>query len=418
MTNRRAAATTLLLAVACVLAACAPGHGRHTEAFRLAAQDRMDRVKAGATWDMARQRYLAGDLEKALDTADDAIALAPDVAKSHELRARVLIELGRYDAAIDAADSAIELDPSRALAHYVRGLCLERFGRFGAAALAYVDAGEADPTNPQHALAAAEMLVAIGHLGDAEALLIGAAERFEHNAGIRQLRGHVALIDARPGDAVGHLGAASRLAPNDDVVAEDLARAHIAAADPASAEPILSRLLRSSMSEPPFHNAPSHGRTTVRIDSGVAQQHGQTAAPRDLRHLHARCLLTLERSMEARAAYLGLTRDEHGAHDAEAWLGLARAAAQLGDTRSLTSAASRLRSLAPNNPDAAALQALALVETHHPNAALRVVGELAQLDPDHPDIDALRQRIERAIATLNESTSDTAIVNVPISPDN
>src|SRR5262245_43766148 len=92
----------ILLAVALpaalTLAGCAQ-HGEYTKKHLNEAAERMSQMKSGTEWEMARQQYLAGDLDKALKTVDRSITLNDKVAKSHVLRGRILIEKGRMEEA-------------------------------------------------------------------------------------------------------------------------------------------------------------------------------------------------------------------------------------------------------------------------------------------------------------------------------
>ena len=52
-------------------------------------------MKAAQEWDMARQAFLAGDLNKALEAVDHSLALNDKVVKSHVLRELLGVELDR-----------------------------------------------------------------------------------------------------------------------------------------------------------------------------------------------------------------------------------------------------------------------------------------------------------------------------------
>lgn len=332
------------------LAGCA-GHGSYTQAHKDQANLRVAQMKSATEWDMAHQQFLAGDLKKAIGSVDRSISLNDTVAKSHVLRARILIEMGSLEPAITSLDKAIELDPEFTDAHYYSGIVHERFGQLEQALACYQRAAETDVTNPQYPLAAAEMLVELGKLDEASELLINGATRFQHNAGIRQTLGHIAMMRNDYTGAVEVFRDACRLAAEDPGLQEDLARAQIAAGMFAEAETTLN---------------------------WVISQDKQNRR-RDLVQLRARCLIELDRPVEARDLLVKLTSDDRGANDPVLWRDLGTVSVMLADRIQLKRCAQRLMSISPRSADGYVLMAMWHRQVGDLNAALAAVQKARDL---------------------------------------
>lgn len=318
----RSTSMTLTLAAMLLLTGCG-GHGQHTAAFKAEAQERMAQLKAATQWDMAQQQFLSGDLNKSLKSVDQSIAIAPKVAKSHLLRGRVLIEMGRLEAALVSVDKAIELKPEEAESHYYRGIIFERFSNAEEALTNYRAAIEHDTTDPQYVVAAAEMLILLDRLDEAKTLLDQGRSDFRYNAGIRQTLGHIALIRNDLPAAVAEFKDACTLDPDDIALLEDLARAQMKTGDYADAEYSLRRVLDDKAS----------------VDRN------------DLKLLHAEALINIDRPVQARDILLGLSSHGSGVNDPLILAALGQVSAQIGDVGRLQQCASRLISVAPAKPD-------------------------------------------------------------------
>ena len=329
--NRTARTIALVAAAGSALAltGCNSGHGRHTTEGLTQAQERMADMKAATSWDMARQQYLVGDLSKALDSVEESLSYSPSVPKSHTLKGRILIELGQMEQAIESFRRAIAIDPGHHEGHYYLGIALERVSDFEDAGEAYETAANLDPSNSQYAIAAAEMMIELGHIDRAEEILRSRTAMFEHNAGVRQTLGHLALLRGDSAEAVEMFREARLLAPDDLSIAEDLALALVANEDWADAEYTLRTLLNSDDYD----------------------------ARRDLQRMHARTLVALDRPVEARTILLALTSDEQGKNDWQALLDLANVALMLNDDARARISARRAIALAPDHPEPYALLA-------------------------------------------------------------
>ena len=315
------ASSALLGSTSLGLIGCAsPGHGKVTSEHLARAEQRMGDMRAATEWDMAHQQFMAGDLHKSLKTVENSIAMSNSVAKSHSLRGRILYELGQPDAAMQTFKRALAIDPEYVDAHYYIGVIHERFREYDRAMESYMTAARLDPGNPQYPLAASEMLIESGDLDRAEQVLLDRQSRFEHNAGFRQTLGHIAQMRGDDKLAVEYFSEARLLAPDDSSILEDLAIAQVGVERYADAEYTLGALLKGA----------------------------RPGERRDLEHMRAKCLMELDRPVEARSILLSLTKGIEGSSDIRAWFSLGQVAYKLGDMRRLKITAGRLIAMAPN----------------------------------------------------------------------
>ena len=306
--------------ISATLVGCNAGHGKYTQSFKEKAEGRMAQVRAATHFDMAHQQFLAGDLKKALRTIEQSISMKDDVAKSHLLRGRILIESGRLDSADDSIETAMLLDETFAEAYYYQGIIFERFNRQQEALESYRTAFQYDRTDPQFVIAMVEMFIEMGELDQASMMLVRTKGEFELNPAVHQTLGHIAMMQGKFEDAVRSFQEAYLLASGDNAILEDLARAQLSAGRFAEAEYSLSRL--------------------IAIKSNTKR--------RDLRHLWARSLSELDRPVEARNVIRGLIADSAGANDVNAWIEMGNIAWILNDNHQLSDAGTRLVAIAPN----------------------------------------------------------------------
>jgi tetratricopeptide (TPR) repeat protein len=335
----RCARLLALAAAASLLPACG-GHGAYTREGVSLAKQRLDGIKAATEYDMARQAFMAGDLDKAMKKTTSALALTDENAALHVLRGRIHLERGSIGEALLSLRRALEIDPESVDGHAYLGVVHERLGEPEQALAAFNAAAALDPYNAQHTIAAGEMLIDLGRVGEARSLLSSSVAA-EHAAGVQQLLGHVALIESDAAGACLFFNKARLLAPDDGAILEDLAAAQIAAGRYAEADSNLIHLLRDP----------------------------QNAGRRDLLHMRAECLMALDRPVDAREIYRGLILGE-GASDAAAWVGLGRAAFTLRDENEQRRAASRVVSIAPDDPNGYVLWAMCHLAAGEPGAAL------------------------------------------------
>lgn len=331
-----AAAALLALAAGCGTT------GSHTSRSASHAKQTLQAIKSATEWDMARQAFLAGDLEKALKAADRSIALNDGVPKSHVLRGRILLEMGDLEGAIASFEQAEALDPTHVDAFYYQGVVHERLVAKDRALACYTKAAELDPAAPQYAIAAAEMLIDLSRVSEAREFLDSRQKTFEHNAGVRHLQGQIAMVESDPVRAERCFNEARLLSPDDSAIVEDLVRAQMANGKFADAESQIARLLKQE----------------------------QNAGRRDLLKLQARCLVQIDRLVDAREILSKLTRGAEGGSDADAWVELANVSYALKDDVRARQAAARAIAIAPRRAEGYLVRAL--VERRSGNLELAV----------------------------------------------
>lgn len=306
--------------------------GDYTKEGKGLAEERLNAFKAASEYQMSSQALEGGDLNKALRHCDKAIELNPRVARSWVLRGRVMLERNDLQASADAFAKAIELDPNFVDAYYFKGLLAERIADKQEALESYRKASELDPSNAQYALATAEMMIDLQDLDGAEQFLLAREDRFRHTPGVQQALGH---IQAQRGNAVKaeeYLTKARILAPDEPELLEDLTRVQFNNGKYAEADANLTKLLKNE----------------------------KLAARRDLLHMKAKCLMSLDRATEARTILVELTRSEEGATDVDAWISLGQVAYGLRDTARLRQSFARTIALAPDRAEGYVLKGLHL----------------------------------------------------------
>jgi tetratricopeptide (TPR) repeat protein len=328
--------TALKLALVSITLAALTGCGstkpKYASAGLETAKANMAMLKSGTEWQMAMQHYQAGDLEKAIKSVDRSLALNPEVAKSHVLRGRILLEMGRLEDARLSLAQAEKLDPNNVDAQYFQGILAERTGQGDQALTRYLKCAELDQSNVQYVIAAAEMHIAAGRLNEAEQLVTSRRASFDNSAAMRQTFGHIAMLRTEYSAAVKHFNDALLLAPKDNRVLEDLVSAQLAAGQHADAEYNLQILL----------------------DDDANKER------RDLKMMRARCLMAINRPVEARSILQELVGDRAGGRDVRAWSDLGQVAVLLKDRVTLRQAAARVMALAPEKSDGYELNALSL----------------------------------------------------------
>ncbi|KAA0216748.1 MAG: tetratricopeptide repeat protein [Leptolyngbya sp. PLA3] len=367
---------SILLAAGLVLAPGCGGQGRYTREGSSLAKEKMNVMKSATEWEMSRQAFLAGDLEKALRKIDTSLEVNPSVAKSHVLKGRILLEMGEIGLAQRSFETAMAIQPDNVDAHYYNGLAFERLTKFEEALAQYRAAAALDTYNDQFVIAAAETLIDLERCPEA-ATELRQSPAFDHSAGIRQTLGHVAQLQGNIDEAVAHFEAARLLAPDDMDILEDLTRAQYLHGDCPDAAYGLEILLK----------------------------HVDYAGRRDLLRMQAECMLKLDRTADARQVYLKLTQDAAGAGDADAWIGLGNVSFVVNDMNTLRRSAARVVAIAPDRKEGYVLWTLLHRAGKNPESALRSIDDAIVRDARDPTLQTMR-----ALVLLDLGRPDAARV--------
>lgn len=319
----------LLVLVSLLLVGCT-GHGVSTRRESSAAKERLAAMKSAMEWQSAKQQLLAGNTEKALQAIDRSLGLNPNVAKSHVLKGRILMEQGDLEGALNWYGTAEGLDPENVEAQYYSAVVYERLKQPEEALARYRRASDLEPSNPQYVIAAAEVLIDQGKLEEAETELTSHRASFANNPGVNQTLGHIAMIRNKSEDALNYFEEARLAAPDDLAIQSDVIGAEIACKKFADAEHNITKLLKQK---------------------GFEDR-------RDLQLQRARCLVELDRPMDAREVLVKLTNSDGGSSDVEAWIELGKVSYKLKDTNRARTAAARLVAIAPDRPEGYQLRAM------------------------------------------------------------
>lgn len=323
------ASMILGLAAAMSTTGCS-GHGRSTSEGLTLAHERMAQIKSATQWEMANESYMAGDLERALDSVNNSLALNPSVAKSQTLRGKILFEMGRLEEARDSLLRAEIINPNAIEAIYFLGIVHERLSQKDESLAYYKKAAEMDPAEAMYAVATAEILIDLGKPEEAEAYLAERSNVFGHNAGVQQTLGHLSMIQGKDDEAEARFRTAWTLSQDEPAILEDLINAQMQLGRYAEAEHNIKQLLEFKSYQ---------GR-------------------RDIRRLRSRCLLNLDRTMEAREELLSLTDAKEGQGDLGVWLDLGVVSYSINDMPRLRQAAQRIIELAPERAEGHLYRAL------------------------------------------------------------
>lgn len=342
-----------LLAAAGSTTGCMSGGGS-TKEHKSLAQQRLNEIKSATEFDMARQAFLSGDLTKAADKIETSLAMNPQVAKSHVLRGRIMLERGIFDEAMHSLEMAQTIDPQNVEAYYYQGIIFERLADREEALAKYLKASSIETGSAQFIVAAAEVFIDLGRDAEAYQFLDDVKDRFEHNAGVRQTMGHLAFVLGNYSESVENFRQAQLLAPDDLGIVEDLARSQIYNGDFAEAEYNLARLLDLE----------------------------ENFERRDLKHLQARCLMATDRVLDARTVLLELTGDAEGSSDVEAWAALGQASYKIEDFKNVRRSAARLQAIAPSRHEGFLFQALFERSEGKQAAAIAATSEALKRKPD------------------------------------
>ena len=361
-----------------ILSGCT-GQGNYTREGVSLANERMSFLKSATEWEMGRQAFLAGDLEKGLEKVNNSLEINPGVVKSHVLRGRIMIEMGELGTAMKALHTAEGLNPEDSDAQYYLGIVFERLNRPEDAYVHFAAACELDDYNPAFAVAASEMLIDLDRIEEAKAYL-SSLPMAENNAGIRQTLGHIAMIEQDAASAVGYFKDARLLAPDDSGIVEDLVHAQMQAGQYGHAERNISSLLKKT----------------------------ENADRRDLKILHAKALMGTDRPVEARSIYQELLSVDDGQGDLESWIGLANASYVIDDMRTMRRAASRVVALSPGSPEGYTLWAM----THRKNGnhldALASINNAITRSPGDASMYAFRAMIEHDLNRTGDALASAA----------
>ncbi|MGJ8635918.1 MAG: tetratricopeptide repeat protein [Phycisphaerales bacterium] len=361
------------------LTGCGGGHGKYTQEHISLSKEKMSFMKSATEWDLARQAFLAGDLEKALDKVDGSLGINDTVVKSHVLKGRILIEMGDLGNAIKSLQTAETLSPEDSDTQYYLGVVYERLNRSDEALVHFENACEFDDYNPGYAVAAAEMMIDLDRPDQAKRYL-ESLPMSVNNAGVQQTLGHIALINKDPKQAELYFRDARLLAPDDRGILEELVHTQMKNGNFPDAERNVAALLEKY----------------------------EDKDRRDLKLIHAKALMGVGRPVEARSIYQELLSRTHGKSDLDAWIGLGNTSYAINDNRSARRAAARIVSIHPNSHEGYVLWAMIHHREGNMDQALSSINDAIDRDNTDADLFAFRSVVQRELGQIRSALSSAS----------
>jgi tetratricopeptide (TPR) repeat protein len=374
------------LAALIVLAASGCGMPTKQEVVNNA-ETRWKQMRSTLMLQMAEQQFATGDLDQAERSLRDALAVDATNGQLYVLAGRIALERGQLERAYHLLTQAVELAPRRPEGYYYQAIVLQRWQRYDAALEQYEQAHQLQADNVAYLLAMGEMLVTLGRLDDAQKLFEGKLIYFDQNAAIRLALAQIHMMRGEGGQSVRYFREASILQPEELSIREDLAFAQLAADQPAEAVQTLQDLMRR----------PEYGERT------------------DMRRLLAQAYLEAGRPDEARAIYLQMGR--RNPSDADAWIGLAKAAWAMDDVSSTLYASDRIIRLAPHRHEGFMLAGMAHQHKQQWSQAAAMYDRAVQVRPGDVELVLLRG-VTRQRAGQHELAMSDYRMALRLAPDN
>jgi Tfp pilus assembly protein PilF len=319
------------------------------------AERRWSEVRARVKLQLGRQQSENGLFEDAVATLTEAVALDPRSTEGYVLLARANLELSKPASSQQVLDAARQAGLEAADLHYLQGILFELRDQLALAVGEYEKARVLDPARVDYLLAHAECLVGANRAAEAMKLLDSSLHRFNENAAVAAMAGHVAELLGDPQRAMSYYAQALLDAGDHPVIAE---RYGLLLAGAGKCEQALA-VLR------PVAN------TKEIKDAGA------------LRRALARCELALGDAMSAKA---GLLEYAH-AHtdDTAVHILLAQAAIETNDAQTAEWSLAVVERRSPNHPETALLRAAWHWRQNEHAAAAHILYDLLERDPSNGD---------------------------------
>jgi tetratricopeptide (TPR) repeat protein len=350
MRDRKIKFALIFLALAPVLWSCA-SDPKPTVTPKAEAIKNWNDARAVVMLGLARDQYNQAHFDKARETVDQALRLAPDNATAHILSAKLDIEGAQLEAAEQELDLARTLDPKGAEAEYLSGVVYQRWQQPEKALDFYQHACDKAPAELEYVMAKAEMLVALDRQPEALSLLQSKVVYFEHSAVIRDAVGLLLMQQGQYDQAVDMLRRASILGADDATIREHLATALYYQKHYSDCADVLSRLVK----EDHYQDRPD-----LILMLGECQM--QTGRAGD-------ALANFQAAADAMPTLPGV------------WLAIARAALQLDQIERSDLAVHKALVVDPNNSESYLLLGYLKLKQNSPQEALRAFQQASTLSP-------------------------------------
>ena len=371
---RKTLGTAACLAAVLFVAGCS-GMKKEKTAHEQGYQ-RWNNTRSGILYGLAKQQYEQGNLDAARKSCDDALKLTPNNATIRIMSARLYIEKGHMEPALKELAEAIKSEQaiiaanpepkpaknapanapkpgnaSIAEAEYLTGVIQQRWQKPQQAFEAYSRAVEQSPNELPYVLAKAEMMVILDKRDDALLMLQERMTYFENSGTIRDAIGQLLVQRQQYAEAVQVLRQASILAPDELIIREHLALAMYYNKQHRDAGNLLERVINDA-------------RGTPRADLLAAL---------------GECQLQLGKFAEARNSFESAAQANPGG--LTVWLGLAKAALELNDTKRVELSLKKASALEPANAEVFLMQGYLKLKQKKMPEALSAFRRAYAIDP-------------------------------------
>ena len=338
------------------------------------AYEQWDAARAKVLYGVAREHLAVGQLERARIKATEALSLQQDYRAARILLAKVYIEQGRYRQAIGELNRALEQNASlpadggqdqAAELYYLLGAAQEKAGLLADALESYRRCQTIETSNVAPVMAAAEVLVAMKRLREAQLYVESYLSLADSARGMYELAGRIAMMQEDYPRGAGFYQQACDLAPKNIRYREALAACEFHAGRHRAALEALQGLTKS-----PGYKTPAWVHVMI-----------------------GDCQIGLGRPYEARDSYYAAS--ELKPSEAGIWANLAKADLALGDAPRAILASHHALKLDPASLDAAMLVGYALLKD---GQVPRAVAVLTRGAASHPRSATMQCLLGRAYA--------------------
>ncbi len=344
------------------LLALLAGCGSSVPQAKQEAYHRWHNTRARVLYGVAVEQFKVGDLDQARNRVTEALALNGDDLEARTLLGKIDIEQSHWRLAIDGLQSVIEFEPNNVEARYLLAVAQENAGLKSEALSNYRYCHAIDQRNMEAVSAAAEVLVSLRRLDEAQAYIESYVRETDATAAMYEIAGRIAVMLDQPATAASHYQQACDMLSDNIPLRESLARAQFAAGQFAEAMDSFEKLQSAEDYELPVWALTMMGD----------------------------CQMDLGQPREARDLYYRATELE--TKNPGVWTNLAKASLATGDPQRAAIAARRAISLNGANLDAALLLAYAMLADNQPGRAVSVLVDAVSEHPNSPMVHCLLGR--------------------------
>jgi len=326
-------------------------------------------ARAKILYGVAKERFSAGQLDHAQNRLQEALALNEDLTPAKLLLGKVYIERDQYSEAKELLSELSEEMPESAEVLYLLGVAQERCGNLPEALASYRRSYALDTTDLSPVMAAAEVLVGLGRLREAQLYIESYLQVAGTEPGMYELAGRLASMRNEYAKAADYYEQARDLDFENVNYLEALARAQFFAERYDEAVDSLQALI----------------------------DHKEYEAPAWVYAMLGDSYMAMHRPRDAREAYVRATDMEPSSPGV--WSNLAKAALASNDADRAVLSARQSLQLDPGQLDSKLIMGYALIRSRQTERAVRFLTEAV---PMHPENATLRCLLGMALSAIGE----------------